>query len=103
MSEKLLYREDVLRIARGIDFIGPDCWLTSGAALVLFGVRDSTHDVDLICTRELADRLEGSGYPFRRDGLDNTRIFAVNEHVEGWRTGRPRKWWELRACLRRAL
>ncbi len=82
MSEKLLYREDVLSIARGIKFIGSDCWLTSGAALVLFGVRESTHDVDLICTKKLADRLEAEGYPFHRDGLDNTRIFAVNEHVE---------------------
>lgn len=31
MSEKLLYREYVLSIARGIKFIGSDCWLTSGA------------------------------------------------------------------------
>ena len=38
--------------------------------------------MDLVCTKELADRLEAEGYPFRRDGLDNTRIFSVNEHVE---------------------
>lgn len=82
MSEKLLYREDVLSIARGIKFIGSDCWLTSGAVLVLFGVRESTHDVDLICTKKLADRLEAEGYPFHRDGLDNTRIFAVSDYVE---------------------
>ena len=82
MSEKLLNREDVLRIAREVKFMGPDCWLTSGAALVLFGVREATHDVDLVCTRELADRLEAEGYPFHRDGLDNTRIFTINDYVE---------------------
>ena len=82
MDKGLLGREDVLSIARGIEFMGPECWLTSGAALVLFGVRESTRDVDLVCTKELADRLEAEGYPFRRDGLDNTRIFSVNEHVE---------------------
>lgn len=89
MSEKLLKRDDVLRIAREIEFMGPDCWLTSGAALVLFGVREATHDVDLICTKELADRLEAEGYPFRRDGLDGTRIFSIGEHVEAledWET-----------------
>ena len=82
MDKGLLGREDVLGIARGIEFMGPECWLTSGAALVLFGVRESTRDVDLVCTKELADRLEAEGYPFRRDGLDNTRIFSINEHVE---------------------
>lgn len=82
MDKGLLGREDVLSIARGIEFMGPECWLTSGAALVLFGVRENTRDVDLVCTKELADRLEAEGYPFRRDGLDNTRIFSINEHVE---------------------
>lgn len=82
MDKGLLGREDVLSIARGIEFMGPECWLTSGAALVLFGVRENTRDVDLVCTKELADRLEAEGDPFRRDGLDNTRIFSINEHVE---------------------
>ena len=82
MDKGLLGREDGLSIARGIEFMGPECWLTSGAALVLFGVRENTRDVDLVCTKELADRLEAEGYPFRRDGLDNTRIFSINEHVE---------------------
>ena len=82
MSETMLRRDDVLRIARGLSFMGEDCWLTSGASLVLFGVKDSTRDVDVICTRALADRLEARGVPFRRDGLDNTRIFAFNSLVE---------------------
>ena len=82
MGETLLNREDVLRIVRGLDFIGEDCWLTSGAALVLYGVREFTHDVDLICTRELADRLEAQGVPFRRNGLDGTRIFSYGDDVE---------------------
>lgn len=84
-----LHKEDILRIAAGLDFLGEDCWLTSGAALVLYGVKETTRDVDLICTRELADRLEKRGLPFKRDGLDNTRIFTVNpwvEVLEDWET-----------------
>ena len=82
-KEKQLNREDILRIVSELDFFGgADCWLTSGASLVLFGVKDSTRDVDVICTRALADRLEARGVPFRRDGLDNTRIFAFNSLVE---------------------
>ena len=82
-KEKRLNREDILLIVSELDFFGgEDCWLTSGASLVLFGVKDSTRDVDVICTRALADRLEARGVPFRRDGLDNTRIFAFNSLVE---------------------
>lgn len=89
MPEPLLKKEDILRILPTLDFLGPDCWLTSGAALVLFGVKETTRDIDLICTAALADRLEAQGYPFKRDGMDNTRIFAVGSRVEvleDWQT-----------------
>lgn len=66
-EEKRLNREDILRIVSELDF---------------FGGEDSTRDVDVICTRALADRLEARDVPFRRDGLDNTRIFAFNSLVE---------------------
>lgn len=83
MEERRLRRADVLDIVQGLDFFGgEDCWLTSGAALVLYGVKESTRDVDLVCTKELADRLEQRGLPFQRKGLDNTRVFAVNRWVE---------------------
>ena len=83
MEEPRLRREDILAIVRGLDFFGgEDCWITSGAALVLYGVKEATRDVDLICTRELADRLEARGLPFTRDGLDGTRIFTLNQQVE---------------------
>lgn len=87
--EATLHREDILRIMRELDFLADGCWLTSGAALVLYGVKEATRDIDLICTTELADRLEQRGFPFRRDGLDNTRIFQINDKVEvleDWQT-----------------
>ena len=78
----MLNRDDVLRIARGLSFMGEDCWLTSGAALVLYGVKETTRDVDVICTKELADRLQAQGVPYKMSGLDNTRVFAVSDLVE---------------------
>lgn len=87
--EATLHREDILRIMRELDFLGDGCWLTSGAALVLYGVKEATRDIDLICTTELADSLEQRGFPFRRDGLDNTRIFQIGDRVEvleDWQT-----------------
>ncbi len=89
MAEERLFREDILRLLKELDFLEEGCWLTSGAALVLYGVKESTRDIDLVCTTELADRLERQGVPFRLDGLDGTRIFAVNDRVEvleNWHT-----------------
>lgn len=90
MDEAKLVREDILRIVGELDFFGgEDCWLTSGAALVLYGVKEATRDVDLICTGQLADRLEAQGIPFHREGLDGTRVFAVSQDVEvleDWKT-----------------
>lgn len=82
MAENVLKREDILRIVRELDFMGPDCWLTAGAALVLQGVKETTHDVDVVCSKETADLLEGRGVPFRRSEFDQTRIFAVSGQVE---------------------
>lgn len=87
--EAVLHREDILRLLKELDFLGDGCWLTSGAALVLYGVKEATRDIDLICTTELADQLEQRGFPFRKDGLDGTRIFQINDKVEvleDWQT-----------------
>lgn len=87
--ETLLHREDILRLLKDLDFLEDGCWLTSGAALVLYGVKETTRDIDLICTAELADQLEQRGFPFRKDGLDGTRIFQINDKIEvleDWQT-----------------
>lgn len=87
--ETLLHREDILRLLKDLDFLEDGCWLTSGAALVLYGVKETTRDIDLICTAELADQLEQRGFPVRKDGLDGTRIFQINDKVEvleNWQT-----------------
>ncbi len=89
MEEAMLKREDVLRLVRTLKLPKDGWWLTSGAALVLYGVKERTRDVDLIYTTTLAGALEKGGVPFRRDSSDNTRIFALNEQVEvleNWHT-----------------
>ncbi len=99
MGEQRLFRKDILELVGKLDFLGEDCWLTSGAALVLYGVKESTRDIDLVCTTALADKLEEQGVPFRRDGLDGTRIFAVGgqvEVLENWHTDEVIEWEGLR-------
>ena len=82
MEKGMLGRADILEILKDVPFLGEDCWLTSGAALVLYGVKEQTRDIDLVCTTELADRLEAKGVAFRRSPLGNTRIFAYSGQIE---------------------
>lgn len=86
MESPALARPDILRILRQLGPLARECCLTSGAALVLYGVKERTRDVDLICSQETARRLESEGYPFHSSPLEG-RIFTVSglvEVLEGW-------------------
>lgn len=82
-------REDILKTLVNLSLPADEYWVCSGAAMVLYGLRAETADVDLGCTARLADRLESDGFSCRRTG-DGNRRFAVGEDVEifeNWRYG----------------
>ena len=56
-------------------------WLITGAALVLYGVRDETADIDMGCTSAVADRLEEDGYLYKVTE-DGNRWFKIDDHIE---------------------
>ena len=62
-------------------------WVITGAAMVLYEIREQTADIDLGCSGRLADLLEADGYLFRR--MENgKRWFKYGDHIElfeGWR------------------
>lgn len=61
-------------------------WLVAGGAMVLYGIREQTHDIDLGCSTETADRMQADGLPYRRTA-DAKRQFRFGEDVEifeGW-------------------
>ncbi|NBK80342.1 hypothetical protein D5272_17705 [bacterium D16-76] len=106
MEEKLLGREDILGLLKSTSLLGEECWLTSGAALVLYGVKEGTRDIDLVCTTALADRLEAEGIPFRRSPLGGTRIFAYSAQVEvleDWETEEVVDWEGLPVASLRSI
>lgn len=56
-------------------------WLVAGGAMVLYGLRETTADLDLGCTTSLADELERRGCPtFRME--DGTRRISLNDQCE---------------------
>lgn len=74
-------REEILKTLRALPFDKKDYWLVTGGAMVWYGFREETHDVDLGCSRALADRLEKEGVPFSRT-KDGKRRFRYSEDVE---------------------
>ena len=61
-------------------------WLIAGSAMVLYGLRETTADIDLGCTTRLADELERRGCPTIRtkDGTRKISLDAECEVFEGW-------------------
>lgn len=58
-------RDQLLLRLRALPFDPSEYWLLAGGAMVLYGFREETADIDLGCTAALADRLEAEGFPCR--------------------------------------
>ena len=76
---------DILAKLRAFPVDPGGYWVVAGAAMVLYGIREETADIDLGCTHKTADRLEAEGYSPQRM-RDGTRRFLIGEIeiFEGW-------------------
>lgn len=85
----MLNRQEILDLLRGTAFDKTEYWVTSGAAMVLYGLRDRTRDIDLGCASPLADRLEREGYPVEilQDGSRKIVFSDTIELFENWLEG----------------
>lgn len=69
-----------------MDLPPTEYWLVAGGAMVLYGLRETTADIDLGCTSDLADELERRGCPTVRmeDGTRKISLGAGCELFENW-------------------
>lgn len=74
-------KSDVLAKLNTLSYNPEEYWVVAGAAMVLYGLREETYDVDLGCTSAMADRLETEGFPCQRTA-DGNRRFKVDEETE---------------------
>ena len=56
-------------------------WVITGGAMVLYGIREESSDIDLGCTAQMADWLEQEGYLYKVTG-DGNRWFKLGEDIE---------------------
>lgn len=75
-------RADILERLRALDWPADEYWLVAGGAMVLYGLRPETHDLDLGCTTARADALEAAGVPFEEMPDGSGRRFTVSGDVE---------------------
>lgn len=77
----MLTKEDVIARLGALDLNPGHYWVTAGAALLFYGLRETTADIDLGCDRVLADQLEVRGYDMRREA-DGRRRFHLPGQVD---------------------
>ena len=77
----MLYKEDIIKILKEIDLPLSEYWITSGAGLVIHGVKKSTNDIDLGCTTNLIEYFLKKGCKYRV-AEDNSRIMEITDTIE---------------------
>ncbi len=78
-------KEDIIHRLESLGFDKSEYWAITGTAMVLYGLRAETHDVDLGCTAKLADELRKK-YPTTvlADGTRKIIIPPDIEIFEAW-------------------
>ena len=56
-------RVELLKALESLNLDSKEYWLITGGAMVFYGFRKETGDLDLGCTSKLADELEAKGHP----------------------------------------
>ena len=82
-------KADIVNIMKATGFAPDDYWLQAGAAMVMHGLREQTHDIDIGCTTALIERLRAAGCPGEpmADGHIKYVVSDVIEASENWAKG----------------
>ena len=74
-------KSDVLAKLKEFPYDPHEYWVVAGAAMVVYGIREECSDIDLGCTKKLADELEEKGYLYKT-GPDGNRCFRIDNDLE---------------------
>lgn len=72
---------ELLARLKQLDLDPQEYWLIAGSAMVMYGFRKETADIDMGCSKDLADQLEKQGYPVS-EGWAGKRKIILAEDVE---------------------
>ena len=77
----MLGKEEIIKILKNMELPLNEYWITSGAGLVIHGVKETTNDIDLGCTTNLVELFlkKGCNYTVEKD---SSRIVQINDTIE---------------------
>lgn len=79
-------KEEIIKLLKKFPYDKNDYWVIMGGAMVLYGFREETSDIDLGCNKIMADKLEEEGYlcEVENNGNRNFKIGSEIEVFENW-------------------
>lgn len=82
-------KKELMKLLEAFPYCRADYWVITGGAMVLYGIKDETADVDLGCKTALADELERGGYlqGYSESGYRRFKYGDSVEIFENWLCG----------------
>ncbi len=74
-------KKEIIKQLESFPYNRDDYWLITGAAMVLYGIKKETNDIDLGCNKEMADQLQKDGYLYQHSENGN-RCFRYGDQIE---------------------
>lgn len=82
-------KQDIINRLKEFPYSKDEYWVITGSAMVLYGIREMTHDIDMGCSSKMADQLERDGYIPTLTESGN-RKFVIGDDIEifeNWKYG----------------
>ena len=76
-------KAELLNKLKDFPFDPSEYWLNAGSALLLYGLRDETNDIDMGCSSKMMDQLI-KDHPFTIKGGVRRVVFDDYEIYENW-------------------
>lgn len=74
-------KQGILNCLSKLPYNRNEYWIITGGAMVLYDIREQTTDIDLGCSKQLADQLEAEGFLFKRTD-DGKRWFKYGDNID---------------------
>ena len=74
-------KQEILKCLSEFPYDRNEYWLITGGAMLLYGIREETADIDLGCSKALANLLEADGFMIGKTD-DGKRFFKYGENIE---------------------
>lgn len=82
-------KQEIINKLKDFPYNRDEYWVITGSAMVLYGIREQTHDIDMGCTTAMADQLVADGYSYQLTESGN-RKFNYGDDIEifeNWKCG----------------